>query len=331
MRLKKVGEFPLIDIISRQTTASHQSVIKGIGDDAAVLSEGHDKCLLVTTDILREDIHFKKSFTTPYLLGKKSLAVNLSDIAAMGGTPFCYFVSLSVPSNLSLNFIKELYRGMHKRAKEFNTVLLGGDTVSSLKDIVISITLIGKAKKESIVYRNHAKKGDLIYLTGYPGESALGLLMLKKDSKSFKRKSAVRKHLDPCPRVAIGKALAEKKIANSMIDISDGVIADLEHITRQSKKGAHIYLSHIPLSNSYKKDCLDFSTDMYNPALFGGEDYELLFTSETVNKAKIANLSKKSGIPITCIGKVTDEPEEIALFDNNNKRIKPGKRGYSHF
>jgi len=331
VRLKKVGEFPLIDIISKQTAASHPSVIKGIGDDAAVIAEGRDKCLLVTTDILREEIHFKRSFTTPFLLGKKSLSVNLSDIAAMGGTPFCYFVSLSVPENLSLNFVKELYRGMHRQAKEFNTVLLGGDTVSSLKDIVISITLIGKAKKESVVYRNRAKKGDLIYVTGYPGESALGLLMLKKDPNSFKRKAAVKKHLDPSPRITIGKALAEKKLANSMIDISDGLIADLEHITRQSKKGAHIYLSQIPLSNSYKKECLDFSKDMYNPALFGGEDYELLFTSEAKNKTKIENLSKRSGIPITCIGKITDPSEEIAILGNSNKKIKKGGIGFRHF
>ena len=331
MRLKKVGEFPLIDIILKQTNTSHPSVINGIGDDAAVIAENSDRCLLITTDILREDIHFKKTFTTPYLLGKKCLSVNLSDIAAMGGTPFYYFVSISVPPEISLNFIKELYRGMHQRAKEFNTVLLGGDTVSSLKDIVISITLIGKAKKKSVIYRNSAKKGDLVYVTGYPGESALGLLMLKKDKESFKRRSAVNKHLDPCPRIEIGKTLAEKNLANSMIDISDGLFADLGHITCQSKKGARIYLSQIPLSNTYKKECLKFSKDIYNPALFGGEDYELLFTSAARNKTKIKNLSKKLGIPITCIGEITEAPKEIIVLDSSNKKMKIKNSGYRHF
>ena len=331
MQLKKVGEFPLIDIILKQTNTSHPSVIKGIGDDAAVIAENSDRCLLITTDILREDIHFKKTFTTPYLLGKKCLSVNLSDIAAMGGTPFYYFVSISVPPEISLNFIKELYRGMHQRAKEFNTVLLGGDTVSSLKDIVISITLIGKAKKKSVIYRNSAKKGDLVYVTGYPGESALGLLMLKKDKESFKRRSAVNKHLDPCPRIEIGKTLAEKNLANSMLDISDGLLADLGHITCQSKKGARIYLSQIPLSNTYKKECLKFSKDIYNPALFGGEDYELLFTSAARNKTKIKNLSKKLGIPITCIGEITEAPKEIIVLDSSNKKMKIKNSGYRHF
>lgn len=331
MRLKKVGEFSLIDIISKQTNTSHPSVIKGIGDDAAVIAENSDGCLLVTTDILRENIHFKKTFTTPYLLGKKCLSVNLSDIAAMGGTPFCYFVSISVPPEIPLNFIKELYRGMHQRAKEFNTVLLGGDTVSSLKDIVISITLIGKAKKKSVIYRNGAKNSDLIYVTGYPGESALGLLMLKKNKDSFKRHSAIKKHLDPCPRIEIGKTLAKKNLANSMIDISDGLFADLGHITRQSKKGAQLYLSQIPLSTSYKKKCPTFLKDIYNPALFGGEDYELLFTSDAHNKIKIKNLSKKLGVPITCIGKITEAPKDIIVLDSSNKKMKIKNNGYKHF
>jgi len=331
VRLKKVGEFPLIDIISKQANTSHPSVIKGIGDDAAVVSGNSNRCLLVTTDILREDIHFKKSFTTPYLLGKKCLSVNLSDIAAMGGTPFCYFVSISVPPEISLNFIKELYRGMHQRAKEFNAVLLGGDTVSSFKDIVISITLLGKTKKTSVVYRNRAKKGDLIYVTGYPGESALGLLMLKKDKNSFKRHSAVKKHLDPCPRIELGKALADKKLANSMIDVSDGLLADLGHIIRQSKKGAQISLSQIPLSNSYKKECLKFSKNIYKPVLFGGEDYELLFTSAVPNKIKIKHLSKKLGVPITCIGEITESSKNIIVLDSSNKKMKIKNSGYRHF
>lgn len=331
MRLKKVGEFPLIDIISKQTNTSLPSIIKGIGDDAAVIAENSDSCLLVTTDILRENIHFKKTFTTPYLLGKKCLSVNLSDIAAMGGTPFCYFVSISVPPEMSLNFIKELYRGMHQRAKEFNTVLLGGDTVSSLKDIVISITLIGKTKKKSVIYRNGAKKSDLIYVTGYPGESALGLLMLKKNKDASRRHSAVKKHLDPCPRIEIGKALAEKNLANSMIDISDGLFADLGHVTRQSKKGAQIYLSQMPLSASYKRKCATFSKDIYNPVLFGGEDYELLFTSAVHNRIKIKNLSKKLGIPITCIGEITEAAKEIIVLDSSNKKMKIKYSGYRHF
>lgn len=331
MQLRNVGEFSLIDLISKQSKTSHRSIIRGIGDDAAVVTSSRDSCLLLTTDILRENIHFKKAYTSPYLLGKKCLAANLSDIAAMGGTPFCYLVSLSAPPSTPLKFIRDLYRGMNRKASEFDTALVGGDTVSSPKDMVISITLIGRAPAGKVVCRNSARSGDQIYVSGHPGDAALGLLMLKQNPKAFNRYSPVRKHLDPTPRVLLGKALANAGLVNSMIDISDGLIADLSHITSQSDSGAQIHLSRLPLSSAYKRRCLDFSKDLFSPALFGGEDYELLFTAPDKNREKIIRLSRKLKTPVTVIGKIVTAPKKITVIDTHNKIMHLKDRGYTHF
>lgn len=331
MQLKNVGEFPLIDILSKQSKTSQRPVIRSIGDDAAVISSRRDHCFLVSTDILREGIHFKKSFGSPYLLGKKCLAANLSDIAAMGGTPFCYLISLSAPPDTPLKFIKDLYRGMNRKASEFETVLVGGDTVSSSGDIVISVTVIGRASGEKIVYRTGARSGDRIYVSGHPGDAALGLLMLERDSRAFRRCSAVRKHLDPVPRVLLGKALADQKLAGSMIDISDGLIADLGHITAQSGVGAEIHLSRLPLSSAYRKRHAGFSQDLYGPVLFGGEDYELLFTASIKNSERIMRLAKKLKTPITCIGKIVARPKKIIVWDRDHKIVRLKNRGFTHF
>jgi len=331
VQLKQIGEFRLIDIISKQTSKSPPSVIKGIGDDAAVVKADTKQYLLITTDILKEGVHFKKDYTSPYLLGKKCISVNLSDIAAMGGSPLYYFVSLSAPSDASLEFIKKLYRGMDRQAKRFSTFLLGGDTISSQGRISISITLLGKAAKDSVIYRHGAKKGDNIYVTGCLGDSVLGLLMLKNNQKLSSKNPLIRKHLDPTPRIEEGKQIALRKIASSMIDISDGLISDLRHILTQSRVGAKIRLSCLPLSPQYKKHCPEFSKDFYHPALCGGEDYELLFTAHPKNRAKLEKLSKQLKTPVTCIGEITGNPSELVILDKNSREITLKEEGYSHF
>ncbi len=331
MQLKQIGEFKLIDIISNYTARPPASLIKGIGDDAAVVSEEAGQCLLLTTDILKESIHFNRHYTSPYLLGKKCLAVSLSDIAAMGGTPLYYLVSLSAPSSASFEFIRNLYRGMGRLAKQFNTFLIGGDTTSSRNGISITITLLGKAKKDSVIYRHGAENGDLIYVTGSVGDSSLGWLMLKKNRGSSRKNSLIRKHLAPSPRVEIGIEIARSNIATSMIDISDGLAADLRHILKQSRVGAAISLACLPLSLSYKKYCLDYSKEFYYQALCGGEDYELLFTINPKNRSKIRKLAKQTKTPVTCIGEITGVPSELLVLDSSGRELVLKKEGYKHF
>lgn len=331
MELKKLGEFGLIELITKQAAGTHPSIIKGISDDAAVINTDSKQCQLITTDLLQEEIHFKLEHTTPYLLGKKSLAVNLSDMAAMGASPSHYLVGLSLPSSVSVEFVKNFYRGMTRQAKQFNCYLVGGDTISSQDRILISITLLGSAEKNCVVYRYGAKKGDLIFVSGCLGDSHLGLLMLNKNKGQCTINPLVRKHLDPVPRVKEGMEISRLKIATSMIDISDGLISDLRHILKQSRAGAEIYLSRLPLSTMYKKYCPDFSKDFYLPALSGGEDYELLFTIPPEKRFRLEKMSKQTGLPVTCIGEITGNKLELLVKDKAGKQICLKNEGFNHF
>ncbi|MCP4715045.1 MAG: thiamine-phosphate kinase, partial [Deltaproteobacteria bacterium] len=315
MLLKKVGEFGLIELLARQTSRAHPDVIKGIGDDAAVIRPDAQKHLLVTTDTLQEDVHFRMSFCTPFQLGKKSMSVNLSDIAAMGGAPLYYFVSLGVPSKITVDVIKKIYRGMDSRAKRFGAVLLGGDTVASPGGLVITVTLIGSASAKEVVFRCGARPGDRLYVTGYPGESALGLRLLQQGGKLSGRNRLAAKHLDPLPRIDEARAIAARRLASSMIDVSDGLAADLRHILQESRVGARLYLDRLPLSRAYRKNSAAFSSDLYLAALCGGEDYELLLTVPPRKLKAFEKLVQMFSVPCTRIGEITAEADDLEIID----------------
>ena len=249
----------------------------------------------------------------------------------MGGQPQYYFVSLSVPAHTPRNFITELYRGMHFQAKRFQVMLLGGDTVASNHGMSVNVTLIGTAKKKNIVYRHGAKKGDLIYVSGSPGDSALGLRMIEKGQNGPSGNPLIRKHLDPEPRIDAGKAIAWSQTATSMIDISDGLVADLKHLLTSSHVGAEIYLPMLPLSAKYKKQCLDFFNEFYHPALCGGEDYELLFTVNPGNITHVKKIAKQTKTSLTCIGKITGRESRLLILDKNGKEVDVQENGYTHF
>ena len=330
MQIKKLGEFGLIENIARIAAVSDPQVVKAIGDDAAVVSLDRTACLLVTTDMLKEGIHFKKEFSSPYVLGKKSLSVNLSDIAAMGGAPLYYFVSIAIPPDTDYRFIKELYRGMNAQARRFGAHLLGGDTTASQDSLVISITLLGKAAKSHVLYRHGARPGDLIFVTGTLGDSALGLMLLEKGLGSL-RDGLVKRHIDPQPRIEAGHALACSRMASSMMDISDGLLGDMQHIMKQSGVGARISLDRLPLSAAYRRQCPQLSRDFYVPALCGGEDYELLFTVPQRNEKRVQALAEKLNVSMTCIGQITGKRPGLVVTDQHGKRVRPLPTGYRHF
>lgn len=306
-------------------------MLRAIGDDAAVVSAGTRKCLLATVDVLNESVHFSLDGTTGYLLGRKSLAVNISDIAAMGARPLYYLVGLSLPKHVSLDFVRELYRGMQAQAKRFNVALVGGDTVAARGGLSIAVTLIGRAEKRRIVYRSGARPGDQIYVSGTLGDSALGLALLQQGSPVSSRNQLIRRHLDPEPRVALGQALAHGRLATSMIDISDGLAADLGHILEQSRVGAELLLDHLPLSRSYRQQCAGLSDDYYAPAVCGGEDYELLFTAAPRRRAAVEASALKAGVAVTCIGTIIGDKERLSIIDGQGKEYKLRKKGFSHF
>jgi len=329
MNLREIGEFGLINRIREWMAISHSDLVQGIGDDVAVIEMG-EKALLVTTDILIEGIHFERSWINPYQLGGKALAVNLSDIAAMGGTPKYFLISIGLPKNLLYSFISSLYRGLKEEAKRFCVGLIGGDTSLSNK-IVINICLLGEGKKENLLFRNGARVGDDLYVSGTLGDSALGLKILKKRGPKGEPKGLVEKHLSPFPRIKLGQAIAKHHLATSMIDISDGLLIDTFHILEESKVGARVWEGRIPLSKLYKKWILSYTKDPYQIALCGGEDYELLFTAPRVIRKRISSLSLSLKIPITCIGEILPKKEGFHIIRRDGKEYSPLHLGFDHF
>ena len=329
MDLREIGEFGLINRIRKWMTASDPALLQGIGDDVAVI-EMRGKVLLVTTDILIEGIHFDRAWIDPYCLGKKALMVNLSDIAAMGGVPKYFLISLGLPKNLSLSFISLFYRGLKEGTKRFQVDLIGGDTSLSQK-IVINICLLGEGKKEDLLLRRGAKVGNDLFVSGTLGDAALGLKILQKEGLVGRPRGLIEKHLSPSPRIELGQALARHCLATAMIDVSDGLLIDTTHLLEESGVGARIWEDRIPLSRSYRKWIHSYSKDFYQVALTGGEDYELLFTASPEKKKKISTLVLSSKIPITWIGEILPQKEGFHITRRDGKEYSPGRLGFEHF
>jgi thiamine-monophosphate kinase len=327
--LQDIGEFGLIAKIRNWMAASRPEVVRSIGDDVAVVDMGR-KALLLTTDILIEDIHFERSWTNPYHLGRKSLAVNLSDIAAMGGIPKYFLISIGLPKSLSFSFISLFYRGMKEEAKQFRVDLIGGDTSLSPK-IIINICLIGQGEKGNLLFRNGAKAGDDLYVSGTLGDAALGLKILQDKRISKKPNGLIDKHLSPTPRVELGQTLAKNHIPSAMIDISDGLLSDTKHILEESKVGARIWEDHIPLSSLYQRWVRAYSRAPYQIALSGGEDYELLFTASPEKRAKVSSLARSLNIPLTRVGEVLRAKDGFHLIGKEGKDIELHRLGFDHF
>ena len=329
MDLRDIGEFGLIDRIRKWMAASDSALIQGIGDDVAVIEIG-GKALLVTTDILIEDIHFERSWMDPYRLGKKALTVNLSDIAAMGGTPKYFLISMGLPKNLPLSFISSLYRGLKEGARRFRVNLIGGDTSLSQK-IVINICLLGEGKKQDLVFRKGAKAGNDLFVSGTLGDAALGLKILQEEGGMQGPRGLIEKHLSPCPRIQLGQTIAQRHWATAMIDVSDGLLIDTSHLIEESGVGVRIWEDRIPLSRLYRKWIHSYSKDPYQIALCGGEDYELLFTAPPEMRRKILSISLPLKTPITHIGKILPKKAGVHIVRHHGKEYSPSRLGFEHF
>ena len=326
MKLAELGEFAFIKTI-KEMVQEGAGVIKGIGDDAAILTPSPGMAALVTTDLLLEGVHFQLAFTDPHRLGRKAVAVNLSDIAACGGTPTAFLVALAIPAETELAFVRSLYQGMLAQAREFQVSLVGGDT-SRGDRLLISITLMGEAKAGEVVYRAGAKKGDLIFVPGTIGDAALGLQQLKQGGKEG---GLVQRHLAPAPRVREGREIACRSLATAMIDVSDGLAADLGHIVEASGVGAEVRLSRLPLSEEYLREVAGYNADPYALALTGGEDYELLFTAPPAKEQAVDKLVQELGIPITAIGEIVDALAGVRVLTDDGKEYPIKATGHDHF
>ena len=300
MILKDLGEFNLIERISRPVKLSRQ-VVKGIGDDAAVLRGPGDRYTLFTSDMLVEGRHFYRH-SGGYLIGKKALSSNLSDIAAMGGVPGACVVSLGAPASLKVRFVDELYRGLRDVANKYKVDLVGGDTVSS-KKIIINVALLGEVEKNNLVLRSGAREGDAIFLTGDIGGSRKG------------------KHLSFSPRLKEARFLVRKFKIHSMIDVSDGLLADVGHILKESRRGAVLYEKDIPISRHAKG---------FNSAIKDGEDFELVFTVPAREAGQLED-AWPFRVRLSRIGRVGSEKQGLFLVRKNGKKEKLIPEGYRHF
>ncbi len=333
MKLQEIGEWNLIDTITRKAIVNTNGIIAGIGDDAAVFSSPDDISTLVTTDLLVERVHFLSNLMTPSQIGHKAMAANLSDIAAMGGTPLHAFVSIALPQQTELATVEAIYDGMKSLAESYDVNILGGDTTSSQNDIIINITIVGQAKKDALLFRNAAIPGDLLCCTGSLGGSRAGLeLLLDTSLPDYHFSEAcIAAHTTPMPRILEGRWLATHDSVHAAIDISDGLSSDMMHIAKQSCVGILLYAEKIPLSPSTKNFCSTFGHDPLSFALAGGEDYELLFTISPDALDTIESLySSQFSSPFIVIGEICETQKCELMYPNgHSKQIK--STGWEHF
>jgi len=333
LKLRDIGEFGFIDRIQNQSINRSEGVIKGIGDDCAVIAYTPDEYLLVTTDMLIEHIHFRRDLTTYYQLGWKSLAVNLSDIAAMGGTPKDAFISLAVPPDIELGHLDALYEGFKDLARRYGVNLLGGDTSGSLHDMMITVTVTGTVSTERILFRSGTKDGDVIAVTGYLGDSSAGLHQLLSGTPLADdiRDPLLRAHLTPEPHLEEAQFLASMQGVHAAIDISDGLSMDVRHLCKAAGIGAVIEETRIPISPSTRSLAQKENLSAEDFALHGGEDYVLLAAIAPDVFPTISELyEQKFARPLYNTGNFCGEPQ-VTLKTSQGEMHILAARGYDHF
>ena len=333
--LAELGEFGLIDHLTKNFKIKQDSTVKGIGDDAAVL-DFKDKKAIVSTDLLVEGVHFDLSYMPLKHLGYKAVMVNLSDIYAMNATATQVTISIAVSNRFPLEAIEELYEGIYAAASDYNVDVIGGDTTSSTKGLLISVTAIGQANEEDIVYRNGAKENDLLVVTGDIGAAYLGFQVMEREKQVFQADPnnqpdldmysyLIERQLKPEARKDVSGLLKELEVKpTSMIDISDGLSSEIIHLCKQSGVGCNLYEDKIPLDQQVISTCEEFNMDSTTIALSGGEDYELLFTVSQEDFPKI-----KANPNFTIIGHMTDTSEGMNLITRANERIALRAQGWN--
>lgn len=310
--------------------------MSGLGEDVAVLRPKPGRVLLVTTDLLLEGIHFDFRFLSWGALGKKAMAANLSDLAAMGGEPRFALIALAVPGKTPVAAIDQLYRGMRAWADPLHVDLVGGDTSRSESGVFLALTLLGEGKADRVVCRAGASPGDALYVTGTLGDSAAGLELLQRGREKGRLSQAtrylIRRHKDPTPRVREGQTLGRQGLASAMIDVSDGLLQDLGHLCDESGVAAEVMRDQVPLSPALRGGAgglLIHPSWWY--ALGGGEDYEILFAVPAAKEASLLRLIRSGRLRATRIGAFRRGRPNITVRDARGRIIEPPVTGYDHF
>ena len=332
MTVGELGERGLIERIRQRLGPPPKDVLVGVGDDAAAVTWTRGT-LLLTTDMLLEEVHFRRSTATLREIGAKSLAVNLSDIAAMGGEPRFAVVALAVPPAMRVVDVDELYAGLEDMARGHAVALLGGDTCAAPHQMVLTVTVAGHTDGAPLCRRG-ARPGDAILVTGVLGAAAAGLAALERGTVPVAAdvvKPLQHAHRMPTPRVREGRLIHASGAATAMIDLSDGLATDLAHIARESGVGAEVRLAALPVSDGTRQLAAVLGIDPWSWAVSGGEDYELLLTAMPQHAATLATrVTTETGTPVSVIGEVRPADEGVRFLDEGRRQV-PVRPGFDHF
>lgn len=335
--LSDIGEFGLIDHIHTlilQEGIKNPGITLGIGDDTAAIKPREGYEVLITCDCLVEGRHYLPDFITPIDLGRRAMAVNISDIGAMGGLPLYSLVSLGLREDTSIADVESLYRGFLKELNPLNASIIGGNITKTEGFEFIDITVVGEVEQNKLMVRSSAEVGDVILVTGYPGQAGAGLQLLQhsESPQNLHNHPLVRAYNSPKHRAREGNAIAQSAYANAMIDTSDGLLADLGHICEESQVGAEIFQERLPLSQALIKETEHTEVDPYGLVLSDSDDYELIMTCSKENVSYIrAVVASISDVPVSEIGQITEIEENIKLILPNGSKQAVIPSGWDHF
>jgi thiamine-monophosphate kinase len=330
--LMDIGEFGLIRRFAPAFAAALPAETIGIGDDCAVLPWRKNARLLVTTDLLVEDVHFLRSRISARDLGFKSLAVNLSDIAAMGGRPFAAFLSLGLPSGSDLEWIDAFFAGLRSLSRAARVPLLGGDTTGTSGPLVVNLAVLGRAHPSRIKLRSGARPGDVICVTGELGDSGGGLRVLLEERPAGRDEAAlVRRHHRPRPHLPEGEWLGRRAAVTAMMDVSDGIASDLRRIMERSACGAAVELTALPTSAALRRTAARYGWNLAEVAAAGGEDYCLLAAVREKEFGRISSSFRRAfRRPLAAIGRITSAAGALAWL-RDGRPVRLELRGFDHF
>lgn len=334
MHITDLGEFPLIDRIAKIIAVDRSDVIVGIGDDVAVLADTEDEFLLATVDSQVEQVHFLRHGITPHQLGRRALAINLSDIAAMGGQPQYALVSLALPSDTEVGWVEDLYRGLRQEADRYGVVVIGGNMARSSGDTFIDVCVLGRVRREHLLLRSGSRPGDQVLVTGRLGEAGAGLKLLLDPDLSVApsdRDALLARLLTPTPRVSEAAIVARSGLATAMIDLSDGLSSDVGHICERSQVGVRIWAKHLPIPPAVRHVADLTSTPPWQLALAAGEDYELCLTAPPGTVEELIAAVEEAGTSMTVIGEIlaVERGRWLVLPDGQQVPLEPS--GWQHF
>ncbi|MDZ7272366.1 MAG: thiamine-phosphate kinase [candidate division KSB1 bacterium] len=334
MRISEIGEFGLIARLKAICGEPRADVVVGIDDDAAAFRAPEGELEVVTTDALVEGVHFLWDYFSPYQLGWRSMAANLSDMAAMAAEPQFAVVSVALPPSMSVEAVEDMYRGMVDLAGRYGVGIVGGDTTTSPRGMFLSITVIGKAPANRLVRRAGARVGDALFVTGYLGQSHAGLMVLSTPTRFAKQEfpSVVQRHLQPMPRVEEAIFLREHVNLSSMIDVSDGLASEVRHLSRLGGVGAVIVEEAIPVSPEARRVAAAMGHDARDYALGGGEDFELLFTARKEEVERILpRFEERFGLALTAVGEILPAHQGVKLYLADGHLQALPVAGWNHF